>query len=384
MASMAEVARLKEAGREVLSLNIGEPDFAPPAAAIEAAIHALRDGDTKYGPAQGLATLRAAIRDKLARDNGLDYRPEDILVASGAKQIIFAAAGATLDPGDEVIVPAPYWVSYPDIVTFFEGKPVLVPCQASAGFKLTPDQLSAHLTARTRWLFLNSPGNPSGAVYSAEELAALGAVLAEHPRVLVMSDEIYEPFTYGAHRFVSTGTACPALVPRLLTVNGFSKGYAMTGLRLGYGAGPRWLIDACTKLITQDTSCANSISQAAALAALSSPPDYLAGHLAEYESRGRRLAQAIDAIPGLSCAPPQGSFYLFPSVAGLLGKTAPDGTVITDDAAFVAYLIRHAGVVTIPGAAFGLSPYIRLSFATETSTLARAAEKIADAVRRLT
>jgi aspartate aminotransferase len=384
MAAMSEVARMKAQGRDVLSLNIGEPDFAPPAAAIEAAVNALRSGKTRYVPTHGLPELREAIAEKFRAENGLDYEIAEICVATGAKQMIFAAMGATLDAGDEVIIPAPYWVSYPEIAKLFGATPVLVECGAADGFKLSPEALGAHIGAKTRWLVLNSPGNPSGAVYSAAELAALGEVLEDFPDVLILSDEIYEHFTFGNAPFTSTAQAYPALKDRTLTLNGVSKAYAMTGLRLGYGAGPRWLIEACAKLITQDTSCANSVSQHAAIAALRDRSDYLQRNRRVYAARGQALAQAMDAIPGLSCQPPEGAFYLFVSVAGIIGKTTPDGTVIDSDAAFVRHLISTVGVVALPGAAFGLSPYIRVSFATEETTLERAANLVNDTVRQLT
>jgi aspartate aminotransferase len=384
MAAMTEVARLKSEGRDVLALNIGEPDFAPPKEAMDAAVEALRSGRTRYVPTHGIPELREAIRKKLKEENGLDYQDSEICVGTGAKQLIFAAFGATLNAGDEVIIPAPYWVSYPDITKFFEAEPVIVPCDSSQGFKLTADALAACIGPKTRWVVLNSPGNPSGAVYSESELIELGRVLEAHPHVLVLSDEIYEHFTFGGAKFVATASACPALKDRILTLNGVSKAFAMTGLRLGYGAGPQWLISACAKLISQDTSCANSVSQEAAAAALRANPAYLQANRDAYEVRGQMLAEAINAIPGLSCHAPSGAFYLFVSMSELIGKQAPNGDLIDSGTALVRFLISSAGVVALPGEAFGASNYLRLSFAADETTIQRATDKISEALRQLT
>ena len=361
---------------------MGEPDFATPPHVVEAAVDALRNGQTRYTSAAGIPALRQAIRDAFQK-GGLSYADGEIAVGTGAKQLIFAAFAATLNAGDEVVVPAPYWVSYPDIVDLFEARSVIVECQAEAGFRLTPAALEASLTDRTRWLVINSPNNPTGVVYSVEELSAFGEVLARFPSCLVMSDEIYQHFVYDDREFTSFAVANPALKDRILTVNGVSKSYAMTGFRLGYAGGPAWLIAAIRNLITQDTSCASSISQHAAVAALSGDQASLLLNRVCYERRRDRLLRALNVIPGVSCLASQGAFYVFASVAGLIGARTPSGETLTTDSDVASYFLRTAQVATIAGPAYGLSAYIRLSFATSDQVIDDASVAMARAVAAL-
>ena len=383
MGAMAEIRRLRASGRQILDMTIGEPDFAPPQPVVEAGVEALRSGRISYVPTNGTAELRSAIIRKFEAENGLVYDDAQITVGAGAKQIIFAALAATLDPEDEVVFAAPYWVSYPDITRVFEGKPIAVTCDAAQKFKLTPTALRDAISDRTRWLILNGPANPSGSVYDRWELAALGSVLEEYPRILVLTDEIYEHFVYGGRQFTSFAAVNPHLHDRVLTVNGVSKAFGLAGLRLGYAGGPQWLIGAITKLISQDTSCANSIVQHAAAAALSGHQDFLQANRERYERRARMLVDGLNRIAGVSCTMPEGAFYVFPSVARLIGKQTPDGGTIKTDADLAKYLVSEAGVATMPGAAFGMSPFLRLSFATSDQTIAEAVAAIASAVAKL-
>ncbi|GGC14749.1 aminotransferase [Novosphingobium endophyticum] len=382
MAAIDEIARLRREGHEILSLTVGEPDFPTPPHVIEAAVKALHDGETRYTSAAGIPALKRAICDTF-RKGGLTYSEGEIALGAGAKQLIFSAFAATLDAGDEVVVPAPYWVSYPDIVDLFDARPVIVRCPAAAGFRLTPAALEAALTDRTRWLVINSPNNPTGVVYSAEELSAFGAVLARYPKCLVMSDEIYEHFVYDGHQFTSFAVANPELEDRVLTINGVSKAYAMTGFRLGYAGGPAWLAAAIRNLITQDTSCANSISQHAAVAALTGDQSSLAINRAQYEGRRDRLISGIGAVPGMRCLAPEGAFYVYASVAGLIGARTPAGETLQTDSDVASYFLREAKVATIAGPAYGLSPYLRLSFATTVEVIDRACAAIAAAAADL-
>lgn len=382
MAAIDEIADLRREGHEILSLTVGEPDFATPLHVIEAAVDALRNGETRYTSTAGIPTLRQAIRDAFQK-GGLSYADGEIAVGAGAKQLIFAAFAATLNAGDEVVVPAPYWVSYPDIVDLFEARPVIVVCPAEDGFRLTRAALEASLTDRTRWLVINSPNNPTGVVYSVEELSAFGEVLARYPRCLVMSDEIYQHFVYDSREFTSFAVANPALKDRILTVNGVSKSYAMTGFRLGYAGGPAWLIAAIRNLVTQDTSCASSISQHAAAAALTGDQSSLLLNRVHYERRRDRLMGALNVIPGVSCLASQGAFYVFASVAGLIGARTPSGETLTTDSDVASYFLRTVQVATIAGPAYGLSPYIRLSFATSDQVIDDACAAMARAVADL-
>lgn len=381
--SMAARA-LRATGVDVIDLGLGEPDFPTPPHVAEAAHAAALRGETLYTPAAGTPALRAAVADKFRRENGLDYGPEDIVVANGAKQIIFNALMATLDAGDEAILPAPYFVSYPEMVKLLGGVPVTPVCTAADGFRLTPAVLEAAITPRTKWLFLNMPGNPSGAVYSEAELRALGAVLARHPQVLVLSDEIYEHILFDGRAFVSFGRACPELKERTLIVNGVAKAYAMTGWRVGYAAGPAPLIKAMVTVQSQSVTSVAAPMQAAALAALTGPQDCIAAFRAAFQRRRDLVVAGVARIPGLALAPPEGAFYAYIGCAGLIGKRTPKGEVLADDTAVAAYLLAEGHVAAVPGAAYGLSPYVRISTATSDAVLTEALSRIARAVAALT
>jgi aspartate aminotransferase len=384
MAAKALVDKLRSHGKDIVDFTIGEPDLPTPAHVIKAAIKAMHDGETKYTGSSGTPALRSAIATKLARDNHLSYGPEHIVVGSGGKHVIFHALSVTLNPGDEVIIPAPYWVSYPDIVTVNDGVPVIVASEESTGFKLTPEQLEAAITPRTKWLILNTPANPTGAVYSEAELVALGKVLERHLHVWVMSDEIYEHFVYDGVKHMSPVAAIPTIWDRSLVINGASKGYSMTGWRLGYGAGPVHLVNAISKLISQTTTCPSSISQAAAVAAFSGSQDapHNAGRV--FEQRGKLMRELLGGARGISVTAPNGAFYLYPSVVGLLGKTTPAGKVLTTDLDVVSYFTEDAGVATLDGGAYGVSPYLRLSFATSEDAIREGCKRIVAACVALT
>lgn len=381
--SMAARA-LRATGVDVIDLGLGEPDFPTPPHVAEAAHAAALRGETLYTPAAGTPALRAAVADKFRRENGLDYGPDDIVVANGAKQIIFNALMATLDAGDEAILPAPYFVSYPEMVKLLGGVPVTPVCTAADGFRLTPAALAAAITPRTKWLFLNMPGNPSGAVYSEAELRALGAVLARHPQVLVLSDEIYEHILFDGRAFVSFGRACPELKARTLIVNGVAKAYAMTGWRVGYAAGPAPLIRAMVTVQSQSVTSVAAPMQAAALAALTGPQDCIAAFRAAFQRRRDLVVAGVARIPGLTLAPPEGAFYAYIGCAGLIGRRTPGGEVLADDTAVAAYLLAEGHVAAVPGAAYGLSPYVRISTATSDAVLTEALSRIARAVAALT
>ncbi len=383
-AAAALTRELKAAGRDIIDLTIGEPDFDTPAPIRAAAIAAIEAGDTRYTSVNGTPELRRAIIADYARRHGLSYGDDEICVGGGAKQILFLALMASLDAGDEVIVPAPYWVSYPDMALANDGVPVIVACDEADGFLLSPERLEAAITPLTKWLVLNAPGNPTGLAYTPEALAALGAVLLRHPQVMILCDEIYDQVWYADRTVRSIVSAVPDLKARALVVNGVSKAYAMTGWRIGYGAGPAPLISAINKLQSQSSTCPSSISQAAAAFALSSPDQSFVGSSAAvYRERRDYTAARIAAIPGLSCTVPDGAFYLFPNCAGVLGKASPDGTRIDSDLAFVLYLLNHVGVSTIHGSAYGMSPFFRLSIATSMETLREGCDRIEAACRDL-
>ncbi|OWJ79700.1 pyridoxal phosphate-dependent aminotransferase [Haematobacter genomosp. 1] len=362
IAAKQKVSEMQAAGQKIIDLTIGEPDLDTPAHIVDAAIRAMTSGDTHYTLTPGTAALRNAVAAKLKRDNGLDYTVAEVVVGSGAKQLIFEAFAATLDEGDEVIVPAPYWVSYPDIAAIHGGRPVIVNCTESDGFKLTAAALEAAITPRTKWLVLNSPNNPTGAIYSREELGALAEVLRRHPRVWVMTDEIYEHLIYDGNEAVTPVQVAPDLKNRALIINGVSKAYAMTGFRVGYAAGPAPLIAAIAKLISQSTTCASSVSQAAAAAALSGDQSCVREIADIFHQRRDRMVELLAAAPGLSVRKPGGAFYLYPSVAGLIGKTTPAGQVLNSDVDVSLYLLEAAKVAVLDGSAYGMSPYLRLSF----------------------
>ncbi len=373
---------LQAAGRDIISLGQGEPDFATPDHVIEAAHRAMRNGQTRYTTVDGTAELKAAVIDKFARENGLAFKSENITVGAGGKQVLYNALMATLDAGDEVIIPAPYWVSYPDMVLFAEGSPVRVATTRESGFKLTPAQLDAAITPRTKWLILNSPSNPAGATYSADELAALAAVLERHPHVWVLVDDMYEHILFDGRRFATMAAVAPQLSARTLTVNGVSKAYAMTGWRIGYAGGPVELVRAMSKMQSQSTSNPSSVSQAAAVAALNGPQDIVVQRNAEFQARRDRCQPRFDAIPGLSCDKPHGAFYLYVGCAGLIGKRTPEGKTLANDEDVALHLL-DAGVALVHGAAYGVSPYLRVSFATSTTNLDAACERMAAAFARL-
>lgn len=369
IAVSTKAAELKAAGRDVIGLGAGEPDFDTPEHIKEAAAQAMAAGKTKYTAVPGILELRRAICDKFKRDNGLTYTPDQISVACGGKQSIYNALMATLNPGDEVIIPAPYWTTYPDVVRIAEGIPVFLPCPQERGFKLRADDLQAAITPRTKWLMLNTPSNPTGSAYSREELAALGEVLMAHEGVRILTDDIYEHLIYDGIDFVTMAQAVPALAGRTLTLNGVSKAYAMTGWRLGFAGGPADLIAAMGNVQQQSSTHACSITQAAALEALSGPQSILAQRREHLQRRRDFVVDALNAIDGISCSRPNGTFFTYPSCAGLMGRRAADGRIMETDQDFAAYLLEGEQVAVVPGAAFGLSPHFRVSFAASMELL---------------
>ncbi|TSJ63991.1 pyridoxal phosphate-dependent aminotransferase [Starkeya sp. 3C] len=380
MAASQAAKALRAKGVDVIDLGLGEPDFPTPAHIIEAAYAAAKAGQTLYTGATGTPEVREAVAGKFRRENGLDVTADDIVVANGAKQIIFNALMATLETGDEVILPAPYFVSYPEMVKLLGGTPVIVECPETTGFRLMPELLERTITPKTKWLFLNMPGNPSGAVYSEDDLTALGAVLARHPQVLVLSDEIYEHILFDGRAFVSFGKACPELKDRSLIVNGVSKSYAMTGWRVGYAAGPAPLVKAMATIQSQSVTSVCSIAQAATVAALNGPQDEVARFRKAFEARRDLVVEGIGGINGLTLSPPEGAFYAYIGCASLIGRKTPAGVVLEDDAAVAAYLLNEGRVASVPGVAYGLSPYFRISTATSEEVLTEAVARIKAAV----
>jgi aspartate aminotransferase len=376
IAAGARARALRAEGRDIVSLDAGEPDFDTPENIKAAAIKAIQDGKTKYTDADGIPELKAAVCGKFARENGLTYTPAQINVSPGGKAVIFNAMVASLNPGDEVVIPTPYWVSYPDMVLIAGGEPVFAPTRAEDGFKLSPEALEAAITPATRWLILNSPSNPSGAAYTRAELAALAAVLMRHPQVWILTDDMYEHLIYGDFEFTTIAQVEPALYERTLTMNGVSKAYAMTGWRIGYAGGPKPLIDAMRKVMSQSTSNPSSISQWAAVEALNGPQDFIRPNAKIFEARRDLVVSMLNQARGLACPTPEGAFYVYPSCAGLIGKTAPSGKVIASDADFAAELLDSEGVSVVFGAAFGLSPFFRISYATSTELLEDACQRI--------
>ena len=369
-------AELKRAGHDVIGLGAGEPDFDTPDNIKDAAIEAIRTGKTKYTPADGIPELKEAICAKFARENGLTYKPSQVHVAPGGKPVIYNALVATMNPGDEVIVPAPYWVSYPEMVLMAGGEPVIAPCGPNTQYKLTPDALEAAITPRTRWIILNSPSNPTGAAYTKAELRGLADVLLRHPQVWVLTDDMYEHLVYDGFEYWTIAQVEPALYDRTLTMNGVSKAYAMTGWRIGYAAGPEKLIKAMGKVISQTTSNPCSISQYAAVEALNGPQDFMAERRAVYQQRRDMVVAGLNKCAGLHCPTPEGAFYVYPSCAGVIGKTAPSGNVIKTDEDFATELLETEKVAVVFGAAFGMSPAFRISYATSTKALTEALARI--------
>jgi len=383
IAANALVSRLQAEGRDIVNFTVGEPDLDTPAHIVQAAMDAMRAGETHYTATSGTAALRQAIVGKLARDNDLHYGVDEVVAGCGGKHIIYHAMAATLNVGDEVVVHSPYWVSYPDIAKLNDAIPVIIPGDEGLGFKLSPQALERAIGPRTKWVILNSPNNPSGAVYDEAELLALAAVLRRHPHVLVMSDEIYEHFVFGDSRHLSIVNVAPDLKPRTLIINGASKGYAMTGWRLGFGAGPAFLTAAIAKLISQTTTCPASISQAAAVAAFAGDQQPIGDMRGLYHQRRTGMLEHLAGIAGMHCTPPQGAFYVFANITGLLGKRSEAGTLIDTESALVAYLLDEAGVAVVGGAAYGMSPYIRLSFASSLATIDEGCLRLRRAVDRL-
>ena len=367
---------LKEAGRDVIGLGAGEPDFDTPDNIKQAAIAAINKGETKYPPVAGIGPLREAISKKFKRENGLDYTADHVIVGTGGKQILYNAFAATLNPGDEVIIPAPYWVSYPDMVLLNSGEPVFVETSLESNFKLTADALERAITPKTKWFIFNSPSNPSGAAYSHDELKALTDVLMRHPHVWVLTDDMYEHLCYGDFEFVTPVQVEPGLYDRTLTMNGVSKAYAMTGWRIGYAAGPAALIKAMTMVQGQQTSGACSIAQWASVEALDGTQEFIPERRKAFEERRDLVVSMLNQASGIKCPLPEGAFYVYPSCAGCIGKKAPSGKVIETDEDFVTELLEAEGVAVVHGSAFGLGPNFRISYATSTEALTEACERI--------
>jgi aspartate aminotransferase len=376
IAATQKARKLKAEGRDVIGLGAGEPDFDTPENIKQAAIEAIQRGETKYTDVGGIPELKKAIADKLKRDNGLDYEPSQCFVSPGGKPIIYNAIMATLNPGDEVIIPAPYWVSYPDIVNLAGGTPVIVDAQAKDGFKLQPEDLEKAITPKTKWFIFNSPSNPSGAAYTFDELKKLTDVLLRHDHVWILSDDMYEHLTYDGFEFATPAQVEPKLYDRTLTMNGVSKAYSMTGWRIGYCAGPQELISAMTKIQSQSTSNPTSVSQWAAVEALNGTQDFIPERNEIFRARRDMVVDMLNQAEGIECMTPEGAFYVYPSCEGCIGKTAPDGTLIDTDEAFAISLLETEGVSVVHGAAFGLSPFFRISYATSDENLKQACARI--------
>jgi len=383
MAISMKARQMSASGVDVVDLSVGEPDFATPAHIVDAAVTAMRRGETHYTAADGTPELKDAVIEKFRRENDLDFSRDQISAANGAKQIIFNALMATLEPGDEVAVPTPYWVSYTDMVTLLGGTYKLLPCSYDEDYKLTPEKLDAALSERTRWLLLNAPNNPSGASYTRAEMRALGDVVARYPNVLVLSDEIYEQITYGPAAFCSFLGACPELRDRVVLVNGVSKAYAMTGWRIGFAAGPAELISTMAKIQSQSTSNPCSISQAAAAAALTGPQDFVQEALAEYKARRDLVLDGLRSVSGLKLRAPDGAFYVFPECSAFVNARSTGGPAVENDSQLAAYLLQDAHVAVVPGAAFGSEPCFRISFAASRDKLEKAVDRIGRALARL-
>ncbi len=383
LALVQKVLEMKAKGADVIGLAGGEPNFPTPKFICDAAIKAIQDGQTKYTAVDGTPELKQAIIDKFSRDHSLKYVPKEIIVGTGAKQLLYNAFMVTLDPGDEVVIPCPYWVSYPPMVQCAQGHSVFVPTTAEAGFKLTPEALDKVINRNTKWLCLNSPNNPSGSVYSKDELKALGEVLSQHSHMYVMCDDIYEKLMYDGQSFTTMAQACPGLKNRTLTINGVSKAYAMTGWRIGYAAGPEELIKAMKILQSQSTSSPNSIAQAAAAAALNGDHSFLSDWVDEYQSRRDAMMQNLADISGLKVYKPDGAFYLWINCQGLLGKKTASGEILESDMDVANYLLESVKVAVMPGSAFGMSPYLRLSTAVSQENLDKAAGRFKEAVAAL-
>jgi aspartate aminotransferase len=378
-----KAAELKAAGKDIISLGMGEPDFDTPQNIKDAAIKAIQKGDTKYTAVDGTATLKKAIIEKFKRENSIQYKASEIIVSTGAKQVIYNALIASINPDDEVIIPAPYWVSYPDMVLLAGGKPVIIDSSEKNNFKISPIALEEKITPKTKWVILNSPSNPTGACYSEDELRALADVLLRHPQVHIMADDIYEHLIFDDLKFVTIAEIEPQLFPRTLIVNGVSKGYAMTGWRIGYGAGPEKLIKAMSMIQSQSTSSPSSIGQAAAVEALNGTQDYIKPNAKLFQLRRDMVVEMLNKIDGINCNIPNGAFYVFPSCKGLFGKKTPAGKVIENDNDFASYLLEEALVAVVPGVAFGAPDFFRISYAASEDFLKNSMQRIADACLRL-
>lgn len=383
LAVTAKAKELKAAGKDIIGLGAGEPDFDTPDFIKDAAKKALDQGQTKYTNVDGTPELKDAIIAKFKRDNALDYNRDEITVGTGGKQVLYNALMATLNPGDEVIIPAPYWVSYPDMVLLAEGEPVIVDCPADTGFKMTAAQLEATITPKTKWVILNSPSNPTGAGYTKEDMKELTDVLMKNPHVWVLTDDMYEHLVYGDFKFCTPAQVEPALKDRTLTVNGVSKAYSMTGWRIGFAGGPKELIKAMAKIQGQSTSNPCSISQASATEALNGDQSFMAAWVEAFKNRRDLVVEMLNQCEGIECPNPEGAFYVYPSCAGCIGKTTPDGKVIATDEDFVSYLLESEGVACVHGEAFGLSPHFRISYATSEEALKSACERIQKACAAL-
>ena len=384
IAMSAKARALKAEGRDIIELAAGEPDFPTPANIIKAAEDAMARGDTKYTDPDGTPELKQAVCDKFKRDNNLDYVPAQVTIGTGGKQVLYNALMATLNPGDEVIIPAPYWVSYPDMVMLAEGTPVIVECTLENRFIMQPEDLEKAITPRTKWIIFNSPSNPTGAGYTREDLKKITDVLMRHPHVWVMTDDMYEHLVYDDFEFCTPAEIEPGLYDRTLTVNGMSKAFCMTGWRIGYAAGPKDLITAIRKIQSQSTSNPSSISQAASVVALNGPMEFLAENNEIFKSRRDLVCSMLNQAKGLSCPTPEGAFYVYPSCAGMIGRTTPDGKVLDTDEDVVGYLLDSEGIAAVHGAAFGLSPHFRISYATATEVLEDACQRIQRACAALT
>ena len=383
IAVSTKAAELKAAGRDVIGLGAGEPDFDTPEHVKDAARKAIADGMTKYTAVDGIPQLKDAIVEKFKRENNITCSASEVSVGTGGKQVLYNALMVTLNPGDEVIIPAPYWVSYPDMVLLSGGTPVFVSCPGSNNFKLQPEQLEAAITPKTKWLILNSPSNPSGAGYSADELKALAEVIRRHEHVHVLTDDMYEHLVYNGFVFSTIAEVAPDLQDRILTLNGVSKAYCMTGWRIGYATGPQPLIKAMAKLQSQSTSSPNSIAQHAAVAALNGPMDFMKSNLKAFDSRRQLVVDALNGIDGITCPNPDGAFYVYPSIEGLIGRKRPDGALIESDSDYVTWLLEDGGVAAVQGVAFGLEPHFRISYATSTEALEDACGRIKASTEKL-
>lgn len=383
IAVSTKAAELKAQGKDIISLGMGEPDFDTPQNIKNAAIHAIQGGETKYTAVDGSATIKKAVIEKFKRENGLDYKQSQISVSTGAKQVIYNALLATLNPGDEVIIPAPYWVSYPDMVLLGSGIPVIVDSSAKNNFKITANELEEKITTKTKWLILNSPSNPTGACYDAGELRMLADVLLRHPQVHILSDDIYEHLIFDGLKFSTIASIEPKLKERCLVVNGVSKAYAMTGWRIGYGAGSEALIKAMGIIQSQSTSCPSSIGQAAAIEALNGNQDFIKPNALLFQKRRDMVVEMLNKIEGIECNTPNGAFYVFPSCTGLYGKKTPSGSVIKSDNDFATYLLEQALVAVVPGIAFGAAGFFRISYAASEEFLRDSMKRIAEACAKL-